>query len=349
VLGSILPVGLGSLLFSPSLEMSFDKGLLNGLKEGLTSFLALMKGAVNFVFDAKFREEILKRAADLIGPWVQTFSDPTVINKFLSILKTNGRAIGKVVGGEIGAEINDEIVQKSANEICEWVGRLIGLVLFEIILMILTELLGLAAAQGARWIGEGGRIVSRLLPKLKPLIREFEEIKNFLRGRLLLLIRKTFEEFVNLNAKATPEEIELGRFLDKLAQDGLLADFKRLRGVPEVEGVASPDFHIFRRQATNLELRNLSLPADLRGDAVIAEGHNIDNIISGAIGSKAGRQAEAIFIDIGSRGTSGRVIDDAVRAWKVEDVAPMSPSLKRLMVIRNTGGSRAVILDLRIR
>jgi hypothetical protein len=86
----------------------------------------------------------------------------------------------------------------------------------------------------------------------------------------------------------------------------------------------------------------------IRVDAVIATGKNFDNIISGAIGDKAGRQADVIVIEIGA-GQSGGITDEAVKAWKPDDVAPMSPSLQRIIVVRNTGGYRNVVLDMRVR
>jgi hypothetical protein len=58
---------------------------------------------------------------------------------------------------------------------------LVGLVAFEIILGIVTEILGMEAAQIARWAGEGARYVRGLLGKLKPLLGGFEKIRDFLR------------------------------------------------------------------------------------------------------------------------------------------------------------------------
>ena len=149
--------------------------------------------------------------------------------------------------------------------------------------------------------------------------------------------------YVNLNSKATPEEFGLGKWLDETAQGGGLGNVGRVRGMPEQEG-ASPDY-AFLPKGTDVA----DAKAGTRADAVIATGDNIDNIISGAIGSKAGRQAEVIVIEIGSKGTSGQIKDSAVTAWKVSDVAPMSAKLQRLIVVRNNGGSRSIVLDLNIR
>jgi hypothetical protein len=152
------------------------------------------------------------------------------------------------------------------------------------------------------------------------------------------------QPYVNLNLRAAAEEVSLGTWLDEMAQRGRLGDVGRVRGMPEGGG-PSPDFHFLAR---GLDPSDLAAPAR-RADGVIAESANIDNIISNAIGSKAGRQAENIIIEIGTRGSSARITDAAVTAWRAEHVAPMSPSLQRLMVVRNNGGVRTIVLDLRIR
>jgi hypothetical protein len=182
------------------IQMSLQIGVAKGLLEGLENFLDMLKGAAKFAFDSAFRDEVMKRAAQLIGPVSELMgpipsltlpggqSNPNLV-KLLAVLKSNGRAIGKNVGEVIGTEINDQVVQKSANEICEFIGRLVGLVLFEVVLAIITELLGMAAVQGARWIGEGASIVGRILPKIRPLvIGAFEETRNFFRARLGLQV-----------------------------------------------------------------------------------------------------------------------------------------------------------------
>jgi hypothetical protein len=291
------------------------------------------------------------------------------VAKFIETLKTRGREIGRIVGEEVGKEVTDEVAKKSAQELYEWAGKFIGRVAFEIILTIAMEVLGVAAARLAEWVAKLPAIVARLLRRLRQILGQaFESLRELIRGARAAedaaeaarvarggleaaeVAGNLIKEYVDLSeGAASTAERELGRFLDGLAQRGQLGEVKRLRGMPEVEGAASPDYHLFLRNIENAELRNPSIPADLRGDAVIAEGSNIDNIISGAIGSKAGRQADAIFIDIGSRGISGQITDAAVKAWKIEDVAPMSPSLRRLMVIRSSGGARSIVLDLRIR
>jgi hypothetical protein len=156
-------------------------GMLKGFKEGANAFLDLLKGVVNFVFDTKFREQIAARANELIEAWAAVmanfFADP---KKYL----TNARSMGRTMGGELGAEINAQIGVKSLVEIGQWVGRILGLVLFEIVLAVLTELIGMGVVQGARWIGENAAIVARLVPKIRPLLGSTEDIKLLLRAKL---------------------------------------------------------------------------------------------------------------------------------------------------------------------
>ena len=149
--------------------------------------------------------------------------------------------------------------------------------------------------------------------------------------------------YINMNPRATPDEISLGTWLDEMAQAGQLGNVGRVRGMPEGGG-ASPDYHFLDR---GMDPSDLAAPSR-RADAVIAESANVDNVISNAIGSKAGRQAENVIVEIG-RGNSARITDAAVTAWRVEHVAPMSPTLQRLIVVRNNGGVRTIVLDLRIR
>jgi hypothetical protein len=354
----------GEFLLAQEFQMGVGEGVLQGLK----SLADLLKGVANFAFDSAFRAEIERKAAELMGSGVKLIEPYMEMlmtvqgnpQKLIAPLMTNGKAIGKVLGEEIGKEINEEVKKKSARDICRWIGRLVGFVVLEVILQAVTDVLGMAAAQVARWAGEGAAIVARLLPKLKrllePLFKVIEELKNALKARLALLggrkaaeLVKALGEYVNLNGKADRAEVELGRWLDQLAQRGQLGVIKRLRGMPEVPGAGSPDYHLFLRDIENAELAKPHLPADLRGDAVIANGNKIDNIIFNAIGDKAKIQADVIFIEIGSRGSSAEISDAAVQAWKVEHVAPMSPSLRRLTVIRNSGGARRIVLDLLIR
>jgi hypothetical protein len=155
--------------------------------------------------------------------------------------------------------------------------------------------------------------------------------------------------YVDLATKATPEERSLGAWLDEQAQSGKLGLIKRVRGMPEAPGRSgNPDYHLFFTDVDNAELNKLSKPQDLRGDALIAEGKNINNIIDEA-GKKVPRQADVVFIEIGARGQSGQISDEAIRAWKLNDLKTTFPSLRRLVVIRNSGGVRNNVLDLEVR
>jgi hypothetical protein len=157
------------------------------------------------------------------------------------------------------------------------------------------------------------------------------------------------KSYVNLNP-AEVLEGNLGVWLDGEAQAGRLGTIKRVRGVP-TQGTpgGNPDYHLFFSDVDNAELANLSTTPDLRGDAVIAEGNNIDNIITNNVSSKSGRQADVVIIEVGTRGESGTITDEAIRAWKIGDIRQQFPKLRRLIVVRNTGGVRRSVLDLEAR
>jgi hypothetical protein len=109
----------------------------------------------------------------------------------LAPLVANAKAIGRTLGDELGREITEQTANKSAGELCEWAGRLVGLVLFEVIMQIATDLVGIGVVQGAKWIGEGASMVGRLLPRLKPLFTALEDLKTVLRAKLGKLVRAT--------------------------------------------------------------------------------------------------------------------------------------------------------------
>ncbi|MGA2709937.1 MAG: hypothetical protein ABSF86_16210 [Steroidobacteraceae bacterium] len=152
--------------------------------------------------------------------------------------------------------------------------------------------------------------------------------------------------YINLNTKikAGHPEYELGKWMDELAQrDQMGANVGRVRGMPET-GAPSPDYFFLPKGAdpTNTGV------AGVRADAVIAESSNLESIIKNAM-SKPARQADIIVVEIGTRGTSGEISDATALAWKVEDVKPMSPSLRRLVIVRNSGGTRRIVNDLVLR
>jgi hypothetical protein len=329
--------GLGFLV-------GYHKGLLDGLRALLKSL-----GEDGIIGMIKKPPEARRAAVALLALIAEVEADSD------EILGANAGASGKKLGEAIAAALTDEIANKPTREIGEWVGAIVGAVAFEIILIVVTDGVG-EAVKVARAAPEIQQLVARLRPVLENLLGGLVKLKSSFRARLGMRAAEeigevvpALREYVNLNTDAKLEEIGLGKFLDELAQRNQLGQIKRVRGMPEVEGAASPDYHLFFRAIENTELRNGSLAADLRGEAVIPDGNNINNIISNAIGDKAKRQADAIFIEIGSKGSSGQITDAAVKAWKVEDVAPMSPSLRRLMVIRNSGGARRIVLDLLIR
>jgi len=160
----------------------------------------------------------------------------------------------------------------------------------------------------------------------------------------------TSKPYVNLNKGATTPESSLGVWLDGEAQSGKLGLIKRVRGMPEAPGPGgNPDYHLFFSDIENVELNKLPTSPNLRGDAVIAESNNINSIIKNAASSKSSRQAEVVFIEIGTRGQSGQISDEAIRAWKLNDIKTTFPRLRRLVVIRNNGGARNSVLDLEVR
>jgi len=122
-----------------------------------------------------------------------------------------------------------------------------------------------------------------------------------------------------------------------------------VRGIPESSGPGgNPDYHLFFTHAENAELNNLSTSPNLRGDAVIAESNTISSI-KNAASSKSSRQAEVVFIETGTKGAKRPNIDEAVSSWKLNDIKTTFPRLRRLVVIRNSGGVRNSVLDLEVR
>jgi hypothetical protein len=120
--------------------------------------------------------------------------------------------------------------------------------------------------------------------------------------------------------------------------------------MPEAAGPGgNPDYHLFFTDAENAELNTLSTSPNLRGDALMAEGNNFESILKNAAGSKSGRQAEVVFIENGTRGQSGQISDEGIRAWKLNDIKTTFPRLRRVVVIRNSGGVRRSVLDLEVR
>jgi hypothetical protein len=158
----------------------------------------------------------------------------------------------------------------------------------------------------------------------------------------------TPKSFVNLNSAAKPPETSLGVWLDAEAQSGRMGLIKRVGGPPEVKGQASPDYHMFTTDVDNAQIANRARSPDLRGDAVIARSNNIDNILKNNVGSKSGRQADVVVVELGA-GESGKITDANVRAWKLNDIQTTWPKLRRLIVVRNNGGSRYSVLDLEVR
>jgi hypothetical protein len=126
-----------------------------------------------------------------------------------------------------------------------------------------------------------------------------------------------------------------------------LGTIKRVRGMRATgDPGGNPDYHLFFENLENAELENATTILDLRGDAVIAEGDNIDEIIGNNVSSKSGRQADVVIVEVGTRGQSGTITDEAIRGWKTEHITRQFPTLRRLIVVRNTGGARRNVLDL---
>jgi hypothetical protein len=179
---AMLPAHAGEL----RLGIAFQKGVLQGLQDGLTSFAEALKGVGQFMTDAAFRDALAKRVADLIGPCTDVIllvqGRPQA---YITALMGNGKAIGKVLGEELGKEAIAQIEKKSAAELSEWMGRLVGLVAFEIILQAVTELIGVGAvAVVSRIAGEGAGLFRRIVPRLRPLLRVLEDAKAMLASKL---------------------------------------------------------------------------------------------------------------------------------------------------------------------
>ncbi|MCC8940241.1 hypothetical protein H8A99_28220 [Bradyrhizobium sp. Arg68] len=160
----------------------FAEGFFRGLKEGGEAFLNMLKDAKNLAFDAKFRDEVMKNAAEIIGPMSETLLlIQTNPGKFFAPLAANAKPIGRVLGDELGKGVSEQIVGKTNSELFQWAGRLTGLVAFEVILQVATDAAGIGVVQGVKWMGEGAGMIGRLLPRLKGLLVAAEELKNVLR------------------------------------------------------------------------------------------------------------------------------------------------------------------------
>jgi hypothetical protein len=241
------------------LGTKFQMGVFTGLQEGGKAFLDMLKGVKQVVFDSKFRDEVMQKAAELIGPWTEVLmmiqGNPT---KFAAPLVANAKAIGRALGDEIGKEVTEQTANKSAGELCEWAGRLVGLVLFEVIMQIATDLIGIGVVQGAKWVGEGASMIGRLLPRLKPLFTALEEVKTALRAKLGKLVRvadevggmtgskwaRRFSAFWR-TGEATPRafsaaEVEAwtAKTAARMKQLGIPERYIGVRGIPDESGRA---------------------------------------------------------------------------------------------------------------
>jgi hypothetical protein len=380
--GPVLPMPLSPMPISlpgASLVISFQIGYAKGLWAGL-------KDLVDFPSEKELRE-LAQTLSKVMGPFAGLNLPNGQLNpqvaKFIELLKTKGREIGRILGEEVGKEVTDEVAKKSAQELCEWAGRIAGRVAFEIILTIAMEVLGVAAARLAEWVAKLPAVVARLIPRLRQILGQaFESLRELIRGaraaedaaeaarvargglEAAQVAESLIREYVDLSeGAATAAERELGKWLDRLAQQGQLgSDLGRVRGMPATKGPGGkPDYHLFSdKNALNVNVR-----ADtgfLRGDAVIPDGaptnpprtdltKYANNVISNGVTSKAKRQADIVIIELG-QGDTALIPDSAVQAWTAADVRSITPSeegLKRLIIVRNTGGMRRIISDLRIR
>jgi hypothetical protein len=101
----------------------------------------------------------------------------------------------------------------SLTDLAEFSGRIFGIVAFEIIVAIITELVGIGVVQGLRWLGEGSGLVARLFPRLRQIVEGSGQVKVFLRAKFSRFL-KTAEELEEAGSMAGPK----GRSISKAAK-----------------------------------------------------------------------------------------------------------------------------------
>ena len=133
--------------------------------------------------------------------------------------------------------------------------------------------------------------------------------------------REGDDDYVNLNPKATPDEVRLGTFLHRRALAGDLPGVRTVAGAPEVPGQRSGDYRFVLHDGRVVSV-----------DLYQPESTNTRSIAM-HIMQKSG-QAMVIVIELGRR-RSGHIGDEEATHMVQEILATPGHTINRIMVIRD--------------
>jgi hypothetical protein len=177
----------------------YVKGCIVGFIEGLKSLVeliwSLLKIGLNFTLpglivnsvrlavDPAFREQIKAKAAwaksvaDAANAAAKEFYDDQTqgSNKF----ELNTRVAGSQLGRALAQEIDGGVAKKTASQMGEWVGWIVGRVVFEVVFLMFTAGLG-QGARGGLAVGEGGGIIARMLPRLRSFLEGLPALRRLI-------------------------------------------------------------------------------------------------------------------------------------------------------------------------
>jgi hypothetical protein len=191
-------------------KLGYAKGVLNGLLAGLknliTTVVDLFQLAVSFIppvmvagaltegifmltDPARFalRKRQIKAATRIAAAAKMTIED---IGRNPGDYLDLSREMGTELGRSAGSWFREDFLQKSAIEIGEIVGLVVGQVAFEIILAVVLELTTAGIGEGARAgiaVGQGAKGGSRfaqLVERLQPLLKRTKGLQRFIRELL---------------------------------------------------------------------------------------------------------------------------------------------------------------------
>ena len=133
--------------------------------------------------------------------------------------------------------------------------------------------------------------------------------------------------YVNRNPRATPDEIRLGTFLDRQAQERRLPGVVRVVGAPEIKGARSGDYRFVLADGT-----------ELGADALQPTTGRADNVYSSIMNKTT--QAPTVVVELG-QGNSATITDAEALATATSAIAD-THRLQRVIFVRNG----AIIADV---
>ena len=128
-------------------------------------------------------------------------------------------------------------------------------------------------------------------------------------------------DYVNHNARATPDEVRLGKFLHDRAKSGRLPGVNKVEGAPELPGQRSGDYR-FTLDDGRVISADLYQPESTNARSIAA------NIIQ-----KSG-QAAVIVVELG-RVESGQIGDQEATQVAQEVLDTPGHTINRIIIIRN--------------